>query len=297
MSGLLLLCSGQGGQHAAMFDLARTEPRAASLLDACRISADPARLSDNAVAQPAIVASALAMWEALRDDAPAPAMVAGYSIGELAAYGVTGALTPQACVHQAAVRARVMDSCVGPGSPHGMLAVSDMLVEAVAQAAARFDCHVAIINDADKCIVGGLASRLDLLQNDAALGAARCQRLQVNIASHTPLLAAAVQPFAAALQGAGFGMASCAVAGGIDGSRVQFPEDAIDHLSRQLAEPIRWMDCMDACAEAGVDVALELGPGASLSAMLRARHPHIATRSVADFRTLDGIKSWLARYA
>jgi [acyl-carrier-protein] S-malonyltransferase len=31
--------------------------------------------------------------------------------------------------------------------------------------------------------------------------------------------------------------------------------------------------------------------------MLQGRHPHINTRSVADFRTLDGIRKWLARAA
>jgi [acyl-carrier-protein] S-malonyltransferase len=295
MSRLLILCSGQGGQHPGMFDLARTDARAAQLLDACGAQADPARLYENEVAQPAIVAAALAMWEALRAEAPSPAMVAGYSIGELAAYGVAGALRPQECVALATTRARLMDRCVAPGRPHGMLAVSDLLVDAVDRAAARFGCHVAIINDADKCIVGGLASDLDALQSDPALASARLQRIPVNIASHTPLMAGAVAPFAAALRDTAFGMPAFAVAGGIDGARVHTPESAIEHLSRQLAEPIRWSDCLDACAEAGVDVALELGPGAALSAMLRARHPHIATRSVSDFRTLDGIRAWLAR--
>jgi [acyl-carrier-protein] S-malonyltransferase len=42
-------------------------------------------------------------------------------------------------------------------------------------------------------------------------------------------------------------------------------------------------------------VALELGPGSALARMLQARHPQIACRSVADFRSLDGIISWLGR--
>jgi hypothetical protein len=51
---------------------------------------------------------------------------------------------------------------------------------------------------------------------------------------------------------------------------------------------------MDAAAEAGITVALELGPGAALAHA--AKPPsHINTRSVADFRTLDGIHKWLER--
>jgi [acyl-carrier-protein] S-malonyltransferase len=66
-------------------------------------------------------------------------------------------------------------------------------------------------------------------------------------------------------------------------------------LSRQIAEPIRWKDCMDACAEAGATVALELGPGAALSRMLQARHPGIACRAVSEFRSLGGVRAWLER--
>jgi [acyl-carrier-protein] S-malonyltransferase len=51
---------------------------------------------------------------------------------------------------------------------------------------------------------------------------------------------------------------------------------------------------MDAAAEAGITVALELGPGAALSRMLRAVRADIACRSVAEFRSLEGITSWLA---
>ena len=71
---------------------------------------------------------------------------------------------------------------------------------------------------------------------------------------------------------------------------------AVETLSRQLSETIVWSDCMDAAAEAGMTVALELGPGAALARMLQARHPHIACRSVADFRSLDGIVAWLGRH-
>jgi [acyl-carrier-protein] S-malonyltransferase len=52
---------------------------------------------------------------------------------------------------------------------------------------------------------------------------------------------------------------------------------------------------MDACVERGVTVALELGPGAALSRMLRERHPQLQCRSLADFRSLAGALAWLRR--
>ena len=105
---LLLLCPGQGDQHPDMFNLARTSGAASSLLDQLAVRAE-GDIFANRNAQPLIVAATLGMWEAVRDFAPTPALVAGYSIGELSAYGVAGAITPEQAVTLAAQRAQWMD--------------------------------------------------------------------------------------------------------------------------------------------------------------------------------------------
>jgi [acyl-carrier-protein] S-malonyltransferase len=93
-----------------------------------------------------------------------------------------------------------------------------------------------------------------------------------------------------------FAAQACPVLSGIGAEAISGKPRAVETLARQLNETIRWSDCMDAAAEAGMTVALELGPGAALSRMLRSRHPQIACRSVADFRSIDGIATWLARH-
>jgi len=85
------------------------------------------------------------------------------------------------------------------------------------------------------------------------------------------------------------------VLSGIGAESIVGKPRAIEALSRQLVETIVWDACMDAAAEAGVTVALELGPGAALARMLQTRHPHIPCRSVADFRSIDGIVAWVGR--
>ena len=120
--------------------------------------------------------------------------------------------------------------------------------------------------------------------------------LPVAVASHTPYMAAAVVPFAEALRRHGLADPVIPVLSGISAELICQAGKAMSHLARQVAEPIRWADCMDACVEAGVTVTLELGPGAALSRMLHARHPHIECRAVADFRSLQGVKNWLVRH-
>jgi [acyl-carrier-protein] S-malonyltransferase len=296
MSGrLLILCPGQGSQNEAMFDLARADPRAAAFIEQHAPAFTTADMFENRVAQPLIVAATLAMWEALRDRVPAPALAAGYSIGELAAYGVAGAYTAQQAVSLATARAHLMDEAATLHPGQAMLAVSGLAIDKAGNMAHSAAVDIAIVTDEDSCIVGGERNRIAEVEAQATSQGAKCQILPVAVASHTRLMAEAVAPFARELDAAGFAAPLCPVLSGIAASRVQDKMQATEHLSRQLAQTIQWSACMDAAVEAGVTVALELGPGASLSRMFRSRYPDLPCRSASEFRTLDGIASWLQR--
>jgi [acyl-carrier-protein] S-malonyltransferase len=294
---LLILCPGQGGQHGGMFELARTDPRAAAFLDECALpQGDADTLFENRLAQPSIVAATMAMWLALKDHLAAPSLVAGYSVGELSAYGVAGAFSPIEAVQLAAVRARLMDEACALTPPQALGAIGDLALERARQLAQAAQFEIAIVTGHDSCIVGGLLAALPQLEASVTAAGGRLQRLPVAVASHTSLMAPAVAPFAAALLAAPYSAQVCPVLSGIAAVRIAGKELAAEHLSRQLCQTIEWSDCMDAAAEAGITVALELGPGAALARMLQARHPDIACRSAADFRSLDGVAAWLGRH-
>jgi len=297
MSGngrLLLLCPGQGGQHAGMFELARSDAQAAALLASLSLPAMD-QLYANRHAQPLIVAATLAMWTALRERAPAPAMVAGYSIGELSAYGVAGAYSAATTVQLAGGRAQMMDDAAQTEPDQTLLAVSGIALARVLPLLQAHDYELAIETGEDSCIAGGPGSRSTALEQTLLLQGGRSTHLPVTVASHTRYMQAAVAPFAALLAQAPFQPMQAAVLAGISAVPVLQQATAVDQLARQLSSTIHWSACMDAAAEAGISYALELGPGAALSRMLQQRHPHISTRSVADFRSLDGILRWLER--
>jgi len=309
-SRLLLLCPGQGGQHARMFDLARTSASAAALLDGLSAAmpaaargalatevpdTDGTDIYANSNAQPLIVAATLGVWEALREFAPQPALVAGYSIGELSAYGVAGAFTAATATGLATGRAQLMDGCLSAHPGQALLALSGLNLKKLEELATAHAFHVSIETGDDACIAGGLAQTAQALESAVLATGGRCTRLPVEVASHTLFMRDAVRPFAELLRQADFGPLTAPVLAGISATPIDDRQQAVEQLSRQMAEKIRWLACMDACAEAGITYALELGPGSALTKMLQARHPHINTRSVADFRTLDGIRKWLDR--
>lgn len=302
---LVILCPGQGAQHPGMFDMARGDPAASRFIEACfddAMLAQPLRAAldgearfANAVAQPSIVAATLAMWTALGELPSPPVLVAGYSIGELSAHGVAGALDPLDAVRLAAERARLMDACLTDAPRQGMVALSGMPLAALDALLRRYGFHPAILTGEDSLVAGGPAGQREGLAEAAAAAGAKATVLPVEVASHTPLLQGAVAPFASVLARQHWSAFAFPVLSGISAEPVEHAARAMAELPRQIAEPIRWKDCMDACVEAGATVALELGPGAALARMAQARHPHIACRSVAEFRSLDGIRSWLGR--
>jgi [acyl-carrier-protein] S-malonyltransferase len=311
---LAILCPGQGAQHAAMFDFARRDVHANAWLDTLAlpthcgfegvaldaITSDPARLFANRVAQPLIVGATLANWIAVKDRIPRPALVAGYSIGELSAHAVAGTLTAHGAIALAARRAQLMDDCARRGPPHALAAIAGIERTRLAPILANAG-YFAAIDTPGSTIVGGLAPAMPALQRDVAAAGGSLSALPVGVASHTPLMAQAVAPFEALLRAhllspapAIPALAALAVLAGISSERVTDADAAATTLSRQLSETIRWSDCLNALREAGITVALELGPGCGLSRMLRAEHPEIECRSVANFHGVDGVARWVS---
>jgi [acyl-carrier-protein] S-malonyltransferase len=306
MARLAILCPGQGGQHPGMFDLALSDPATAAALAGWGVEQaaglapqalpdSPEALHDNRVAQPLVVAATLAMWQALRADLPAPALVAGYSIGELAAYGVAGALAPADVVSLAAQRAALMDACVEANQPHGMLAVSGLEEGALQALLPAGALYIAIDTGEASFIVAGLRDALTGLAAACEQRGVHATWLPVKVASHTPLMRTAARKFQPLLAAAPWSEPAFPLLSGTSANPVYERSQALHALTDQIETRIRWSACMDAIAEAGVTVALELGPGAALSRMLRERHAHIEARSASEFRSLAGLTGWLRR--
>jgi len=302
MSGLAVLCPGQGSQHPAMLELALTSPRSVELVVAARavLGDDPVALARrggpalfaNAVAQPLVCLAELATWTALRDALPPPRAFAGYSLGELAAHGCAGALAPEETFALAARRAELMDAAAPPGS--GLLALRGLTLARAEALAAEVGAEVAIANGPDHCVVGGPAAALPELEARArGAGATTVQRLAVEVAAHTSLLAAAVAPFADALLRSGLRDPPVPVLAGTSGVPVRTRADAVTALSQQLARRIEWDRCLTTAAELGCSVFLELGPGNALARMAAEVVPDARARSVAEFRSLDGVLRWV----
>ena len=295
-----LLCPGQGDQSPAMFGVLNADPRAQKLWEvfSSETGFDPFSLSAedmqvNLVAQPLVCAFQLAVWAAIGDRLPAVRALAGYSVGELAAYGCAGALAAPDVIALARRRASLMDEAFHGGG--AMLALRGLDRAAIRVLCDRHGVEIAIVNDDDRIVVGGAAEAIAASGAEAQMRGAKVTPLAIHIPSHTSLMRPAVAPFRRALEAADWKKPSAPVLAGISGAPVFAAAQAREVLSAQLAQTIDWASCLDGLRERGCRVLLELGPGSGLARMARDRIPDIAARSVAEFSSLEGVVAWVGR--
>lgn len=306
---LAILCSGQGPQGPQMFALTGDAPQAASLFTHAAIllggrdpremalSADEAVLHRNRNGQILCVVQALAAKTSLDDALRRPLIVAGYSVGEVAAWSVAGLVEPMATLHLVARRAEAMDAASAPGD--GLLFVRGLARDTVEELCRRHDAATAIVNPGDAYMLGGTGPGLDALGKEAKqMGASRVVRAGVNVASHTARLSAASTAFGVILNRTPVTAPAAGVRllSGIDGSAMLDVRSALHKLAAQISQTVEWAACLDACVEAGASCFLELGPGRALADMAAIAHPGIPARSLEDFRTLQGVRAWLGRH-
>jgi [acyl-carrier-protein] S-malonyltransferase len=296
---LALLCPGQGAQHAAMFDRMRGVGAARSVLDAAGdilgqdafAAAAAEQRFDNAYAQPLLCAASLAHWQALRDALPIPTVVAGYSIGELAAHAIAGSFDAPACLALAAQRARYMDAA-SPADA-GMLAVLGLDRPRVQALCRARSVHVAIANGQDHFIVGGTQPALHALGEEAIAAGAEIRVLPVHVPAHTPLLQTAVPGFVEALEAVQWQRPQISVLAGIDARPVRDRASMVHTLSAQLVQTIEWTQVMRQLFERGARVFLQLGPGTALARMVASSYPCCEVRAVEEFQHLEGAADWV----
>ena len=296
---LALLCPGQGAQHAAMFDRVRDLPAARHTLDAASTvlgrdvfsAAAADDRFDNAQAQPLLCAASLAQWHGLRDSVPTPTLIAGYSIGELAAHAIAGSFDATTCLALAAQRAQLMDGA-SPADA-GLQAVLGLERHVLQPLCDLHGAHVAIANGQDHFIVGGTHASLLRLADAAQAQGVDIRPLPVHVPAHTPLLAAAVAPFAAALAASPLQAPRLPLLAGIDARPVRDRVMAVHTLSAQLAQTIEWAQVMRQAFERGARVFLQLGPGNALARMVAPAYPCCEVRAVEEFQSLEGAAAWV----
>jgi [acyl-carrier-protein] S-malonyltransferase len=234
-------------------------------------------LKRTANTQPAILTHSIAALAELRAGAPEKVegaeFVAGHSLGEYSACVAAGALDFADAVRLVRRRGELMQEAVPPGvgAMAAIIGVSAADVEAACRDAADGEVvSAANFNSPEQTVIAGHAGAVDRASKEClARGAKRAIPLPVSAPFHSPLMRPARERMAELLDATPFSDAGMPVVTNVDAAPVTEGAGLRDALVRQIDSPVRWVESIRLLARAGIDRAVEIGPGNVLAGLVR----------------------------
>ena len=229
-------------------------------------SAEAALLDETSYTQPALFAVEVALFRLLESWGIQPDLVAGHSIGELAAAHVAGVLDLPAACALVAARGRLMQE-LPPGGAMVAIAATPDEVRAVLPDGAG----IAAVNGPASVVVSGTEAAVAAVAGRFTGVGRKVQRLRVSHAFHSALMEPMLAPFAAIAKQLTYQAPAIPVVSDVTG-KVAAPADICSpgYWVRQVREPVQFAAAVATLGEAGVTRFAELGPDAVLTGLVRA---------------------------
>ena len=227
------------------------------------------QLTSTQFAQPAIGAISAGMYRLLAEAGFAAEFYAGHSYGELTALWGAGVLDNATFYALSKARGEAM-AMQGEGDTGTMLAVKTDFEAIRNKVAAYPDVQVANINSGTQVILGGATESLLKLQEQLKMDGFIASILPVSAAFHTPFVAHAHQPFAAAIESANFNTTSKRVFSNTTG--IAYPAGIVEMkatLTDHMLKPVMFKDKIENIYAAGGRVFVEFGPRNILTNLVR----------------------------
>ncbi len=242
--------------------------------------------------QPAMLAAGISVYRLwLQQGGPAGEVMAGHSLGEYSALSAAASLDFSDAVKLVAARGRFMQEAVpaGQGAMAAVLGLEDASVIALCEEAAQGEVVEAVnFNSPGQVVIAGnrpAVERAVALAGEA--GAKRALMLPVSVPSHCALMKPAAEKLAAMLADMPVRMPAIPVLHNVN-VKVADSADAIrENLVKQLYQPVRWVETIQAMKKQGVELLIEPGPGKVLTGLSRRIDKTLTTLPVADPASLE----------
>jgi [acyl-carrier-protein] S-malonyltransferase len=265
---------------------------AASGLDLARLgtTASAEEIVDTAVTQPLVVAATLLAYQELTGRgllSGAETIVAGHSVGEIAAYAIAGVMSADDAVALAATRgAEMAKACAN--EPTGMSALLGGDEAEVLRRLDELELVPANRNGAGQIVAAGRLTALDKLAEDPP-AKARVRALPVAGAFHTRYMASALDAYAAAAERISVQEPTTTLLSNADGQPVGSAADAMSKLVAQLTRPVRWDLCTESLRQHNPTAIVEFPPAGTLAGIAKRELRGVATHAIKSPADLDGL--------
>lgn len=270
-----LLFPGQGSQSVGMLaalgvdQVAQTFGEASDVLGwnlAKLVAEGPVEeLNRTERTQPALLAAGVAMWRHWRSlGLPAPAAMAGHSLGEYAALVAADSLTFADALRMVELRGQLMQAAVpaGTGGMAAVIGLDDAGIDALCAACTEGLLEPANFNAPGQVVLAGEIRALEWLDaNGKARGARMVKRVAMSVPSHCSLMRDASDKLAVALAKIDVKAPSVPVPHNLDAKPRSAGDEIRAALAAQLYRPVRWTQTVQSLQSQGITHLFECGPG------------------------------------
>jgi [acyl-carrier-protein] S-malonyltransferase len=300
---LALTFPGQGSQRVGMGEDAVSQfASAKAVFDAAGDSLDvdlaelcfhgpEDRLTDTANAQPAILTASLAYLAAALESGSIterPAYMAGHSLGQYTALAAAGSLSIGDAVAIVRTRGELM-AHAGSNRPGTMAAVLGLDEATVEQICAESQTEPANYNGPTQVVIGGTRENIAAAAALAKDRGGKVLPVKVAGAFHTSLMTDAAAEFGERLSRVQFAEAVIPVVSNVTGAPVTEPVGIIQDLSAQVTRPVQWNRTIAFMLGEGIDTYVEVGPGKTLTGMLKRIAPEARAVSIDSTKALTAV--------
>jgi [acyl-carrier-protein] S-malonyltransferase len=260
-----------------------------------------AELTLTANAQPALMATSLAVVRVLESEAGLDvqrdaAFVAGHSLGEYSALCAAGALTLEDTARLLRIRGAAMQQAVpvGEGAMAAILGLELDAVTAIAVEAAKDGgvCQAANDNGGGQVVISGAKVAVERAMAIAkAKGAKRALPLPVSAPFHSALMQPAAFAMAAALAATTILEPKVPLVANVIAGPLSDPEAIRAGLVSQVTGAVRWRESVQFMAAQGVDRFIEIGAGKVLAGLVKRIAANASAASVGTPADVEAYKA------
>lgn len=302
---IALVFPGQGSQAVGMGrDLYEQVPAARavfeqadatlgfSLTEIC-FAGPEATLTATENAQPALLAVSAALLAALNEygTLPEATFVAGHSLGEYTALFAAGSLDLVTALRLVRRRGELMAEAT-EGTMAAIIGLDEAPLEAVCAEASTNGAPVVIANynAPGQLVISGATAAVERAMALAKQhGAKRALPLKVSAAFHSPLLRAAAEGLAFAVDAAEIRDPRVPVVSNVTAKPLRQFEHIRTELVEQVTAPVRWIASVEAMVAQGVDTFVEIGPGAVLTGLIKRIAPGARLINIRDVESIRAL--------
>lgn len=292
MGKIAFVFSGQGDQSPGMGrEIAEKYPAASSVYEMCdRLRPGTSsqcfygteeELKETKNTQPCLFAYELAAAKVLADKGIRPCAVAGFSLGEVTAAVAAGIFDDEMGFRLVCKRGELMQR-EAEKFDTSMAAVVKLPAEQVQEICRRFsDIYPVNFNAPGQVSVSGLSSQMADFSAEVRAAKGRAIPLKVKGAFHSPFMEGAAQAFAEELAGVKKKEPQVTLYSNMTSE--PYTDDIVTLLSRQICSPVQWEKIICNMIEEGIDTFVEIGPGKTLTNIIKKINPQVTAVTVAEY--------------